>query len=65
MDIRDIILDKRYGKPLTKEQITFFVRGVTDKTIPDYQISALLMAIVLNGMDSIEMTELTLRMAES
>jgi len=65
MDIRDVILDKRYGKPLSKEQIAFFVKGVTDKTIPDYQISALLMAIVLNGMDSVEMTELTLRMAES
>jgi pyrimidine-nucleoside phosphorylase len=65
MDIRDVILDKRYGRPLSKEQIAFFVKGVTDKTIPDYQISALLMAIVLNGMDSVEMTELTLRMAES
>lgn len=65
MDIHDIILDKRYGKPLTKEQIAFFIDGVTDKSIPDYQISALLMAIVLNGMDPAEMTELTLRMAHS
>ena len=65
MEMRDIILDKRYGKRLSEEQIQFFVRGVTDKSIPDYQISALLMAIVLNGMDSSEMTDLTLMMARS
>lgn len=65
MEMRDIILDKRYGKRLSEEQIQFFVRGVTDKSIPDYQISALLMAIVLNGMDSSEMTDLTLMMASS
>ncbi len=65
MDMRDIILDKRYGKSLEKEQIKFFVHGITDHSIPDYQISALLMAIVLNGMDSIEMTELALLMAKS
>ena len=65
MNIRDIIIDKRDKKSLTDEQIRFFVRGVTDKTIPDYQISALLMAIVLNGMDEREMTTLTLEMAAS
>lgn len=65
MDIRDIISDKRYGKPLSGDQIAFFVDGVSQKSIPDYQISALLMAIVLNGMNAAEMTELTLRMAHS
>ncbi len=65
MNIVDIILDKRYGKELSDEQITFFVNGVTDKSIPDYQISALLMAIVLNGMNEREMTTLTLEMAKS
>ena len=65
MNIRDIIIDKRDKKSLTDEQIRFFVQGVTDKTIPDYQISALLMAIVLNGMDEREMTTLTLEMAAS
>ena len=65
MNIRDIIIDKRDKKSLTDEQIRFFVKGVTDKTIPDYQISALLMAIVLNGMDEREMTTLTLEMAAS
>ena len=65
MDMVDIILTKRFGKELSKEQIAGFVSGVTDKSIPDYQISALLMAIVLNGMTDREMTELTMRMAYS
>jgi len=65
MTIVDVILDKRYGKELSDEQITYFVEGVTNKTIPDYQISALLMAIVLNGMNEREMTTLTLQMADS
>lgn len=65
MNIVDVILDKRYGKELTDEQIQFFIDGVTDKSIPDYQISALLMAIVLNGMNEREMTTMTLAMAKS
>lgn len=65
MNIVDIILDKRYGRELTYEQIMFFVKGVTDRSIPDYQTSALLMAIVLNGMNEREMTSLTLEMADS
>lgn len=65
MNMKDIIELKRYGKPLSKEQIEFFVKGVTDRSIPDYQISALLMAIVLNGMNTEEMTTLTMAMAHS
>lgn len=65
MNMVDIISDKKYKKALSEEQISFFVKGVTDKTIPDYQISALLMAIVLNGMNDEEMTTLTLQMAHS
>ena len=65
MNILDIILEKRYGRELTDEQIAFFVKGVTDGSIPDYQISPLLMAIVLNGMSEREMTTLTLEMARS
>lgn len=65
MNMRDIIIAKRDKQCLTDEQIRFFVSGVTDGSIPDYQISALLMAIVLNGMDEREMTTLTLEMAAS
>ena len=65
MNMRDIIIAKRDKNSLTDEQIKFFVEGVTDGSIPDYQISALLMAIVLNGMDEREMTTLTLEMAAS
>ena len=65
MNMRDIIIAKRDKQSLTDEQIRFFVKGVTDGSIPDYQTSALLMAIVLNGMDDREMTTLTLEMASS
>lgn len=65
MNMVDIILDKRYGKSLTDEQIHYWIDGITNKSIPDYQTSALLMAIVLNGMDDREMTTLTLAMAAS
>lgn len=65
MNMRDIIIAKRDKHSLTDEQIRFFVKGVTEGSIPDYQTSALLMAIVLNGMDDREMTTLTLEMAAS
>ena len=51
MDFQDIIIKKRDKQKLTKEEISFFIQGVTDGSLPDYQISALLMAILLNGMD--------------
>lgn len=65
MTMQEIILKKRYGKALSNEEIEFFINGVVDKSIPDYQTSALLMAIVLNGMNEEEMTTLTIKMAES
>jgi len=65
MNMVEIIETKRYGRVLSDEQIAGFVKGVTAGTIPDYQISALLMAIVLNGMNEHEMTTLTLEMARS
>lgn len=65
MHILDLIIKKREHQKLTKEEISFFVRGVTDGTLPDYQISALLMAIFLNGMDAEEITHLTMDMANS
>ena len=65
MDILSIIEDKKLGRPLSREQIEFFVRGAADGTLPDYQLSALLMAIRLNGMDARETADLTMAMAHS
>ena len=65
MNIVDIIIKKRDGEKLTPEEIAFFVKGVTDNTLPDYQISALLMAICLQSMDVEETACLTMEMANS
>ena len=65
MNFPAIIADKKFGRALTGEQIEAFVRGAADKTVPDYQLSALLMAIRLNGMDARETADLTLAMARS
>lgn len=65
MNLIDIIIKKRDKQALTKEEIQFWIDGVSDKTIPDYQSSALLMAILLNGMNSEEITNLTLAMMHS
>ena len=65
MRMYDIIAAKRDGKVLTKEQIAHFTRGLADDSIPDYQISALLMAMYLNGLQKEELEELTLQMAAS
>ena len=65
MDIIEIIIAKKDGKVLTKEQIHFFIKGLIDKTIEDYQVSALLMAITINGMNSEETAYLTEEMRVS
>ena len=65
MDFQDIIIKKRDKQKLTKEEISFFIQGVTDGSLPDYQISALLMAILLNGMDEEETAQMTMEMAHS
>lgn len=65
MRIYDIIEKKRDGKELTKEEIDFFVQGYSKGDIPDYQASALLMAIFLNKMTNEELTNLTFSMANS
>jgi len=61
----DIIIKKKEGLKLSREEIEFFVRGVTDGSIPDYQASSLLMAICLKGMDDEETLNLTLAMVAS
>ena len=59
MTMEEIIIAKRDNKELTKEQIRFFVQGYSKNQIPDYQASALLMAIYLNGMNDDETSILT------
>jgi pyrimidine-nucleoside phosphorylase len=61
----DIILSKRDGGTLAREEIRFFVDGVTAGTLPDYQASALLMAILLRGMTAEETAWLTDAMVHS
>jgi pyrimidine-nucleoside phosphorylase len=61
----DIIIKKRDGGELTREEIAFFVQGFTEGTIPDYQASAWTMAVLLNGMTSQETTDLTMAMVQS
>lgn len=65
MRIYDIIMKKRDGYELNKEEIEFFVDGFTNGEIPDYQISALLMAIYFSGMNEEETLNLTMAMANS
>jgi pyrimidine-nucleoside phosphorylase len=65
MRIVDVIAAKRDGHALAREAIDAFVRGVTDGTVPDYQASALLMAIVLRGMTDQETAWLTDAMVRS
>ena len=65
MRMYDIILKKRDGGILTKEEIAYVVKGFTDGTIPDYQMSALLMAIYYQHMNYEETLNLTLEMAKS
>ena len=65
MTMYDIIEKKKNKQSLTKEEIDFFINGYVNNKIPDYQVSSLLMAIVLNGMNEEEVTNLTIAMANS
>ena len=65
MRMYDLILKKRNGKELTKDEIDFFVQGYTKGEIPDYQASALLMAIFFNKMNKRETADLTMSMVNS
>ena len=59
MRMYDIIMNKRNGSALSDAEIRFFVDGVTNGDIPDYQISALMMAVYFKGMDAHETACLT------
>ncbi len=61
----DIIIKKRERGELTRAEIEFFINGFAKGEIPDYQASALAMAVLLNGMTPQETTDLTLAMAHS
>ena len=65
MRMVDIIVKKRMGESLTKEEIDFFVNGFTNGQIPDYQASSLAMAIVFQGMNKKEIGQLTDAMLHS
>lgn len=65
MDIVSIIENKRDGKELTKEGIEYFIKEYTNNNIPDYQASALIMAMYLNGLNNEETYNLTNAMTYS
>ena len=65
MRMYDVILKKRRGEELTTEEINFFVEGFTKGEIPDYQVSALMMAIFFQKMNKRETADLTMAMVES
>ncbi|AJH19083.1 MULTISPECIES: pyrimidine-nucleoside phosphorylase [Bacillus] len=65
MRMVDIIAKKRDGKELMTEEIKFFINGYTDGSIPDYQASALAMAIFFKDMTDRERADLTMAMVES
>ena len=65
MRIVDVINKKKNGEVLTSEEIKFFINGYVEGIIPDYQASALLMAILLKGMNKEETFYLTEAMLNS
>ena len=65
MNMIDLIEKKRDGQALSESEIRFFIERYTAGAIPDYQVSALLMAIYFRGMNRAETVQLTMAMAES
>lgn len=65
MRMVDLIEKKRDGQELSTEEIQFFIEGYTNGTIPDYQASAMLMAIYFQGMTERECSDLTMAMVRS
>lgn len=65
MRMVDLIEKKQHGLELTKEEIYFMVNGFTDGSVPDYQMSAMAMAIYFKDMSDVERSYLTMAMVES
>ncbi len=65
MRMYDLIVKKRNGGVLSKEEIDFMIKGYTKGDIPDYQMSAMMMAIYFKGMDEAETLSLTMAMEKS
>lgn len=65
MRMYDLIMKKRNGKELTKEEIDFMIGGYTEGSIPDYQMSAMMMAVYFQKMTETETLHLTMAMAQS
>ena len=65
MRVTDLIEKKKANKELTKEEIHWFIKNYTLENIPDYQMSAFLMAVYFNGLSKNELTELTHAMRSS
>lgn len=65
MNTYDLIIKKRNGEELNKDEISYLVENYTNGAIPDYQMSAFLMAVFFQGMNHEETTNLTMAMADS
>ncbi|MDT8717578.1 pyrimidine-nucleoside phosphorylase [Clostridium sp. 19966] len=65
MRMYDLIIKKRNGEELTKEEINYFIENYTKGSIPDYQVSALMMAIFFQKMNMRETADLTMAMVHS
>jgi len=65
MNVQDLIIKKRNGLELNREEIDFLVHGISDGSIPDYQVSAWAMAVYFQGMNERETRDLALAMAYS
>lgn len=65
MRMYDLIVKKKSGQALSNEEIAFMIKGYTEGSIPDYQMSAMMMAIYFNGMNEEETLQLTISMEKS
>lgn len=65
MRMYDLIIKKKHGEELTTDEIKYMINGFTDGTIPDYQMSAMTMAICFKGMTKRETVDLTLAIRDS